>query len=276
MPETGPKRPRPRVSVVMPVYNEPPASLAESIGSIAEQDFTDFECFVIDESSNPESMAACSALCVKDGRFVRLVPESPLGLAASLNLGITNARGDYVMRIDSDDVCLPGRIAQQVAFLDSNPKIGVLGTALEMMSETGKTFATRSYPLHHTDIVRKMHWTAAIAHPTVMMRRDIVVSCGGYDPSFRYAEDLDLWLRMLNAGTRFANLPIATVKYRQERTNRSKKHWQFNLRARVKNFAIPSALSRVIGIAAIFSWSIIPERAQRAIYALLLLKKSAR
>jgi glycosyltransferase involved in cell wall biosynthesis len=262
----------PRISVVIPVFNEPIAVLEQSLASVSAQTYGDFEALVIDESTRAETIAACQEICARDARFRYLRPEERIGLAASLNLGIAHARGEFIARFDSDDLCLPDRFAIQVAHLDSNPDISVLGSALEIMSETGDSLAVRHYPTEHGTIERQFMTTSAIAHPTAMIRKEVLDQFGGYDPGFRFAEDLDLWLRLLGQGVRFGNVTSVLVRYRQQNTRRKADHWKFNLRARLRNFGSRHLPRRVVGVAAIAVWRFVPVGLQEKVFKRMLLR----
>jgi glycosyltransferase involved in cell wall biosynthesis len=269
----APSRP-PRVSVVVPAFNESAAALAESLGSLRAQTFLDFECLVVDESTRPDLAQACRLACKIDRRFRYVHPPTRLGLAASLNLGIGQARGELIARFDSDDVCLPHRLSLQVAYMDAHPEVGVLGGGLEIMSEDGRTLAFRDYPQDHATIEKRFQATTPIAHPTVMLRKSLIERHGGYDSSFRFAEDLDLWLRLLNHGVRFANLGSVLVRYRQDSTSRNTRHWQFNRRARMRNFSSRYLVWRVLGLLAIIVWAVLPASLQGRVFDGLLFRRA--
>lgn len=264
----------PRVSIVVPSFNELPQIVGASLASVRAQTMEDFECIVVDESTDEHRARACRQFCEADPRFIYVHPSERLGLAGSLNLGLSRARGALVARFDADDLCEPQRLALQAAFLDANPTVDVLGGALEVIGEDGRHQGVRRYPLEHIDIARRMQLTNAIAHPTVMYRRTVVERHGGYDTSFRYSEDLDLWLRWLNVGVRFANLPHVLVRYRQQVTRRNTLHWRYNLRARTRNFGRSFALRRAAGIGCIAVWSALPAAVQEAVFRLLMLRGS--
>jgi glycosyltransferase involved in cell wall biosynthesis len=263
----------PRVSLVVPVFNEPVEVIRQSLDSVAAQTFADFECIVVDESTDPLAAVAVRTLCERDGRFRCVHPDTRLGLAASLNLGIGLSRAQLIARFDSDDICQPERLQRQVAFMDAHPEVGVLGGGLELMDESCRTLAFRSYPSDHASIERKLQTTTAIAHPTVMMRKALIEQHGGYDPSFRFAEDLDLWLRLINRGIRFANLPDILVRYRQQHTGRNPRHWEFNLRARKRNFAMRCLPRRLLGLFIFSVWGRLPANLQQRIFHALLLRR---
>ena len=266
----------PEITFVVPCFNEEPHILAESLESVALQSFRNFECLVIDESTKPASTLAIAAICDSDARFRHVIPTQRIGLAGSLNLGISQARGEFIARFDSDDVCSTNRLSLQLDWMIKNPHVDVLGGGLEIVDREGKTLAFRDYPLDHETISRQFHRTTAVAHPTVLMRTAALKSVGGYDPQFRFAEDLDLWLRMLNNGNRFANLPQTIVKYRQNSTNRNPDHWRYNLRARKKNFVRSNLISRLIGIGLINAWLFTPAFLQKQVFRLALLRSKKR
>lgn len=264
----------PLVTVVIPSFNEAPHIVRASLESIRSQTFTNFECIVVDESTQPELAEACSLVCAEDPRFIYIHPIERLGLAKCLNLAIRKARGLLVARFDSDDICIPERLALQVAFMQTHPEISVAGGALDIVNNEGKFLAHRGYPMTSAAISRAMQLTSAIAHPTVMFRKEVFDRLGGYNPDFRFAEDLDLWLRWMNGGIQFANLPQALVQYRQDNTHRDERHWRFNLRARISNFSGQHLIRRTIGIACIAIWIVMPKAAQEHIFKFLLLRSS--
>jgi glycosyltransferase involved in cell wall biosynthesis len=261
----------PRVSIVVPSFNEAPQIVSASLASVRAQTMDDFECIVVDESTDEARARACREVCEADPRFIYIHPNERLGLAGSLNLGLSRARGALIARFDADDLCQPERLALQAAFLDAHPMVDVVGGALEVIDEDGAHQGVRRYPLGHLDIARRMQLTNAMAHPTVMYRRAMVERHGGYDTSFRYSEDLDLWLRWLNAGVRFANLPQVLVRYRQQITRRNTLHWRYNLRARTRNFGRSFIVRRAAGIGCIAVWSALPAVVQESVFRLLML-----
>lgn len=199
----------PRVTVLMPVYNAAPF-LAEAIRSILFQTFTDFEFLIIDDGSTDESVAIIEAC--QDSR-IRLVSNgSNLGLVASLNRGLDLARGEYIARMDADDISLPERLERQVHFMDDHPKVGVCGCWVRFFpEEPGNIWRL---PERFDDIHCWQFHTVGVAHPSVMLRRRLFVELGlRYDPSYRHIEDFELWDRAMRH-MQFANLPEVLVKYR--------------------------------------------------------------
>jgi glycosyltransferase involved in cell wall biosynthesis len=265
----------PLISFIIPTFNVAPDILEVSLGSIVDQTFKDFEALVIDESTDPSCAEACQTFCERDARFVYVRPPARLGLAGSLNLGISSSKGEFIARFDSDDIARPDRLDKQLAFMRAHPKVGVLGGAMDIINNAGVVKAHRRYPTDHHAIERKFLSTNALAHPTVMMRQSAIRQVGGYDPSFKYSEDLELWLRMLNQGITMANLPDVLIQYRQEHTNRPTDNWKFNVRARRKNRSARYPVRSFLGIVAISSWNRIPVSVQRMVFKILLLRRHA-
>lgn len=263
----------PLLSVVMASFNEPPDVLIESLLSVQAQSFVDFECIVVDDSTKSESADACRAFCEADSRFFYIHTAERLGLSKSLNVGLRAARGRFIVRFDADDVNMPDRFQYQLAFLEQHPDIDVVGSNIEITDEKGKTIAFREYPEHHDAIARGMHLTATLANPTTMFRREAYDRMGGYNPDFKFAEDLELWLRWINGGIRFANIHKYTIRYRKQDARRNSTHWQFNLKARTMNFSWHYLPTRVLGIVIVAIWIVVPSWLQAAIFNLALLRK---
>ena len=261
----------PLVTVVVPSFNEDPKVVRTSLESIRNQTFENFECIVVDESSNPMLAEACRCICAEDSRFIYINPSHRLGLSKSLNLAISQARGEFIARFDSDDVCMPQRLALQVAYLQSHSEISVVGGALKIINESGEMLAHRRYPLSSAQVAKGMHFTTSIAHPTVMFRRKAIENFGNYNPDYRFSEDLELWLRWLNAGLLFANLEQVLVLYRQNNSRRNQLHWRYNLNARVSNFSSSHFFLRTLGIVCIATWAMLPHFIKINIYKIFIL-----
>lgn len=263
----------PLVTIVVPSFNEDPKIVRASLESVRAQTFKNFECIVVDESTRPEMADACRVACAEDKRFIYIHPPERLGLSRSLNLAIVKARGQLIARFDSDDICMPERLELQIDFMMNHPEISAVGGAMDIISTEGSLIAHRSYPLMANEIASAMQLTNAIAHPTVMFRKEAIDRYGGYNPSYQYCEDLDLWLRWMNAGLLFANLPQVLVQYRQDNTRRSHHNWRDNLLVRLSNFSSRHLFRRIIGITCIAAWVAVPGKLQEQIYKLILLSR---
>lgn len=205
----------PTVSVIMPVYNGE-KFLREAIQSILEQTFKDFELLICDDGSIDKSRALAEQFTRTDVR-VRLLGGQHVGLEETLNRGLREAQGEFIARMDADDIALPDRLAKQVEFLQTHPEVVVVGGQVVVIDEAGNPRHVWDMPQDHRKIDENhiLGRNIAIIHPTVMMRRDAVLKAGGYRVVAKNCvEDIDLWLRLAEAG-RLANLPDVVLRYRQ-------------------------------------------------------------
>lgn len=191
------------VSVLLPVHNGV-RYLESSARSILNQTHQDLEVLVLDDGSTDGSGELAKAL--GDSRVQVMRSDHNLGLPATLNRGLAAARGDIVARQDADDVSHPCRLQKQVAFLESNPEVGLAGTQAWLMDEHGRCTGILEHACQHQSLVWELFFDNAFVHSSVAFRRDLVRECGGYDEAWPYNQDYDLWLR-LAPRTRLANLP---------------------------------------------------------------------
>jgi glycosyltransferase involved in cell wall biosynthesis len=193
----------------MPVYNGA-AFLDAALNSILGQASADFEVLVIDDGSTDDSAIRVAAR--RDARIRLLRQPENLGLVAALNRGLDEALGEYVARMDADDVSLPQRFARQLAFLDSHPEVGVCGSWMEAFSPDETTVWTA--PVDHDRIRCRLLFESVLYHPTVIMRREMLERHGlRYDPHYPHAEDYELWCRCVRH-FRLANLDEVLLRYR--------------------------------------------------------------
>lgn len=202
----------PRVSVLMPVYNGEPY-VKEAVASILNQTFTDYEFIVVDDGSTDETWSILESYAV-DPRIRLIQNEINLGLARSLNRALAMARGEYVARMDADDVSRPNRLATQVAFLDNHRSIGVVGSTVQIVDAGGSLGRVLSRPPTDALIRWSLCFQTPLAHPSVLMRKAVLDRVGGYNDALLANQDRDLWHR-LSALTRFANLKVPLLLYRK-------------------------------------------------------------
>jgi hypothetical protein len=202
----------PRISVVLPVHNAE-AFLAAAVTSVLTQTFRDFELIAIDDGSADASVEILHRLAQQDDRMI-VVRQANAGIVAALNRGLALARGEFVARMDADDVACPERFARQMAFLDAHPDIAVVGSAITLIDAQGRTLRDVQYPESPVAVAAFLATGSPLAHPAAMMRRAAVLAVGAYRRVFEYAEDYDLWLRMAERHS-LANLPDRLLLYRQ-------------------------------------------------------------
>ena len=194
----------PSVSVVMSVYNDE-CYLRESVESILNQTFKDFEFIIVDDASSDGTADMLQGYAKRDKRIRLLTNSRNLGLTASLNRGLKIAGGSYIARQDGDDISLPKRFESQVDFLDSHPEVGVVGTWITKINENG--YETVWRPPASPGLVRWfLLFGPCLAHPSVMFRRSLAENGSLYDSKIIYAQDYDLWVRLCSK-TQIANLP---------------------------------------------------------------------
>ena len=212
----------PRVSVLMPVFNGG-RFLTAAVESICEQTFRDFELIAIDDGSTDQSACLLAQLAGSDDR-IRVIRQTNAGIVTTLNRALALAQGEYIARMDADDVALPSRLARQTAFLDDHPDVAVVGSAITLIDEEGSTIRDVDYPLLSADVSQFLIQVGnALAHPAVMMRGADIAALGGYRAAYRHAEDYDLWLR-LSETRALANLPDRLLLYRQHPAKASARH----------------------------------------------------
>jgi glycosyltransferase involved in cell wall biosynthesis len=201
----------PALSIVLPVYNAA-AYVAEAVESILAQTFSDFELILVDDGSTDGSREILAGF--RDKR-VRLLNQPHEGLVAALNRGIREARGEWIARMDADDVALPSRLAAQMGYLRLRPEIGLLGGFVATMDEHGRVLAdVVQFPEAHRGIWRaigRRHWV--LCHPTAVFRKDLALEAGLYDPAYLHAEDVEFFARLMTR-CRAANLPEVVLRYR--------------------------------------------------------------
>lgn len=209
----------PRITVLLPVYNGADF-LRPAIDSILTQTFPDFELLVIDDGSTDDSREIAGAY---DDPRIRLIENGRnLGLIATLNRGLDLARGEFIARMDADDISLPERFARQIAFLDANPGFGGCGTWFEKCA--GRACVTLRMPETPGLIRLFLVFDNPFLHSSMMLRRQLLDEHGlRYDPAFPHTEDYELWVRC-SERMDLANVPDVLMRYRDHPGNVSHRY----------------------------------------------------
>lgn len=195
----------PKVSVILPVYNCE-QYIFETIQSVLNQTFTDFELLIVDDCSTDKTVAIIKEF--DDDRIQLTLKEKNTGYTDSLNYAISIAKGQYIARMDGDDICVSSRFEKQVAFLDANPNIILCGSAIQIIG----TNTVLRHPSNHEAIKVKLCFGTSFYHPSVMGRVE-VFQANPYDKKYEPAEDYDLWTRLVFQGE-LANLEEVLLMYR--------------------------------------------------------------
>jgi hypothetical protein len=182
--------------------------LPEAVQSILGQTHRDFELVVIDDGSTDQTAGYLQSLGDPRVRVIRL--ETNRGVTAALNVGLAQCQGKYVARMDADDIAEPDRLRRQFEFLESHSEIGILGSSRLLIGEHGAPISLAPAMTDDLSIRWKCLLGNPLAHPTVMLRREIFLS---YDLNYRSAQDYELWTRLLPL-TQAANLAEPLVRYR--------------------------------------------------------------
>lgn len=231
---------RPLVSVIMATFNEPEKLIREAIQSILDQSYAHFELLIADDSNKDETKAAIDELAAQDKRVVVIRSDHRMGFVPALNIGLKKAKGDYIARMDGDDVALPDRFDLQVDYFESHPEVDVLGGAMNVINERSEITSLRKYPKGGLSLLAWMSLRDPVGHPTVMFRRRIVEEGNFYDETMnKGCEDTEFWFRLRNNGYKIRNLQEPLINYRitvdmadkRERDNKA------NDIARKKNFS---------------------------------------
>ena len=212
----------PCVSVIMPVYNAA-RYLGPAVESILAQTFTDFEFIITDDGSSDRSLSILQRYAQLDSRIV-LVSRPNTGYAVALNEMLAISRGEFVARMDADDIALVDRFESQVMLLRSREDVVCVGGWHQNIDYAGRLLVETRLPTEDEEMKQLLYkGKCPFSHPSVMMRRNIVAQLGGYRVDFMPAEDLDLWLRLSEHGC-LANVPEFVVKYRVHDKSISQTH----------------------------------------------------
>jgi len=202
----------PKLSVIMAVYNQEDF-LKESIESILTQTFEDFEFIIVDDGSVDSSANIIKSYL--DPRIRYIKNDVNKGLIFSLNraVGMVSSTADFIARMDSDDISLPFRFEKQVDFLDNNPNIDILGSAIRFF---GNEIPIQDiyFPLNNNEIVPSFYFMNPIAHPTIMLRTKTILNEYKYSLDYYKFEDYALWANMIGRA-KFFNLNEVLLKYRR-------------------------------------------------------------
>jgi glycosyltransferase involved in cell wall biosynthesis len=227
----------PEISTVMSVYNCE-QYLSEAIDSILGQTFGNFEFIIIDDGSTDNSAKILNDYAKQDLR-IKLIQQPNVGLTKSLNRGVNLAEGQYIARMDADDIALPERFEKQIEYFSTYPECVAVGSRVLCIDPYGSPLWETKQVLEHSDIDAELLTGngSAISHPSVMIRRDALLALGCYREDLDTAQDLDLFLRLSEIGT-LANISEPLLKYRihLSSVNSTKRERQrYNTEVIVKN-----------------------------------------
>jgi len=211
----------PRVSIILPTYNRVDM-LEKSIESVFEQSFGDWELIIIDDASTDETQSRMTALAQRENRvnYMRIPRITGKGISEYLNIGLRNAKGEYIARIDDDDVwCHKEKLKMQVRFLDDNPDYVVVGGGVILVGKDGGELFKYLKKETDEEIRNFALYSNPFTHATVMFRKDLALKLGGY-LNIKHVEDMELWLRMGKMGKLY-NIQEYFITYMTAGQNKS-------------------------------------------------------
>jgi Glycosyl transferase family 2 len=213
------------VSLVLPCY-QAEVLVGDAVASLTRQTYPHLEILALDDGSTDGTRARLRDLAARDPRVRVLTRDENRGLIPTLNQGVAEARGQYIARMDADDVARPGRLERQVAFLEAHPDVDVLGSAADLIDAGGIPMGRLAVRCTRPEAARFMvAFATPLIHPTLMARAGIMKTHPyGVGPRALHTEDYELFSRMAAAGVRLANLPEALLARRVHEESVSQLH----------------------------------------------------
>lgn len=202
----------PRISVVMPTYNAA-KHLHAAIESIQSQAFSRWELLCVDDGSTDETREIVRSFSGNDDR-IKLISLPHRGIVPTLNHGVCIARGEFIARMDADDISLPQRFQKQISHLAKHSELAMVGGAYEVIDEHNNGQRTVRPPCDPAKVLGKLRKSNCLCHPSMLMRREAISKLQGpYRAAFLLAEDYDLWLRAVEKFN-IGNVGDVVLRYR--------------------------------------------------------------
>ncbi len=218
------------ISVLMSVHNGLPF-LKEAVNSILAQTFGDFDCLILDDASTDGTREYLRSIGDPRVRIIQL--SQNIGLTAALNVGLREAKGDFIARQDADDTSRRDRLALQYEFLRKHERCVAVGAQARLIDGNGRSLGKKKFPLEHEAIVFAHLFDNALAHSAVTFRRKEVMEVGGYDEAWTASQDYELWSRLSTTGE-LRNLPESVSTIRILNTSVTRTHRRADLIRRVQ------------------------------------------
>lgn len=189
----------PKVSVLMSCYNVE-NYVGKAIESVLSQTFKDFEFIIIDDGSIDETISVINKYAADDHRM-KLIQKENTGLTKSLNVGLFQAKGEWIARVDADDIVYSDRLENQLNYTNYNPGLVCIGGWFIEIDENGNEIGKYTFPETNDELIKIMEkGKAPFAHVSSFFNREFVLQIGGYNEKFCYSQDTDLFLRMSENG----------------------------------------------------------------------------
>lgn len=266
----------PLVSLIMPVYNTG-QFLNEAISSIKNQTYQNWELIIVDDHSTDNSPSLLRKISGKDQRIKVFYNKENKGVSYCANLALTKAKGQYVARMDSDDISSIDRIEKQLEFLIKNEDVVAVGGQCEVLNANGQPIGTKKFPTDSAEVAKMLFTFASIQQPAMMVNSQLLPkNFVWYDESLRAGEEHELLFKFLQYG-QLANLTDVVLGYRMHGENISTKHPKkdfFNiLNARLKAIreygyrpTVKAVLTNLVQLTVV---GLLPEKIFYSLYAFL-------
>ncbi len=199
-----------KITVLMCVYNGQ-RYLREAIDSILNQTYSDFEFLIVDDGSTDDTLKILKSY--KDSRIKLVLNDNNIGLTKSLNKGLMLAKGEYIARMDADDISVKNRLLTQLNFMQQN-NYDLIYSDTFFIDKNGEYVCKSFRPASVDVVLRNLKKHNFIPHPTVFFKKETILNLGGYDERFKTAQDLQLWLKMYDSKMNFGYINEPLVKYR--------------------------------------------------------------
>ncbi len=227
-----------KISVLMGIFNCA-RTLSAAIDSILAQTYTNWELIACDDGSADDTWTVAESYRQQyPDKIILLKNEKNMGLNYTLNRCLEKADGEYIARMDGDDLCMPDRFQKEVGALQEHPEMAVVSTPMEYFDETGTWGRGKGNPFPQP--LDLLHGTP-FCHAPCMARREVILTIGGYteDPKFLRVEDYDLWVKLYAAGYRGMNLEEPLYRMRDDRNAATRRKFKYRINeSRVKIKAI--------------------------------------
>lgn len=207
------------ISVVMANYNGGEL-LKEAVSSILNQTFRDFEFIIIDDGSNDGSIKYITKICKTDTRVKFLKNETNLGLPTSLNKAIRSAQGEFIARMDADDLSDLSRLEKQLLYIREN-NLELCGTSTRYISESGISLCCDDGPELEIFTESLFNQVAIFSHGSAMFRKSTAIDLGLYNESFFYTQDMEFWLRFIFSDKKVGKIKEPLYSFRIQKDNAS-------------------------------------------------------
>jgi glycosyltransferase involved in cell wall biosynthesis len=209
----------PKISVVMASHNGE-RFIKESIDSVLGQTYADFEFLIVDDGSTDLTAVILNEYKARDERIKIITNAQCLGLTKSLNIAIKQAKGEFVARMDDDDISLKNRFEKQIDFIQKNPEIILLGGFADLINDKGEIIGEKKLAVSSQEIKKRLLFNNQLIHSLWFARKNILIKEGLYNEKFKKAQDYEFILRLASK-YKIANLPETLLKYRVLKTSLS-------------------------------------------------------